>query len=206
MSLAVVVRTGKASSKLLSDTELDVPDSTVEGSLIAVSSAENELVVVKKALCVVNVALDETQNKLQAAETKTVNPYGTIRVEWRKFQRTIPRKSKLEEQIALLQSVDLHGAKDNAAQAIQLFENSQSENVDLNNKLSWLMEKCAKEASQSKMTHLGLKAKLAESKQKCSNLQKQVDQAPEILTKAVKKAKASTSPGLSLAKLSLSHH
>jgi hypothetical protein len=54
------------------------------------------------------------KHMLQVAEKKTAALYDTGRVVKRKLQRTVARNSKLEAQIALLQSVELPAAKEDA--------------------------------------------------------------------------------------------
>ena len=133
--------------------------------------------------------LVKTQAMLQIAEEKTADIYGTFRTVKRKLQRTVVKKSKLEAQIALLQSVELPAAKKDAAQAIWLLGQTQIENADMKHKLSHLMEKCAVEAGQAIVTRSELKAELAESKHKNRTLQKRCDRGPDITAKAVKRAK-----------------
>ena len=108
--------------------------------------------------------LAKTQGTLEVVEKKAAALYDTGRVVKRKLQRTVARNSKLEAQIALLQSVELPAAKGDAVQAIQLFDNVHAENANLKHKLSHLMERCAVEASQTLVTQSELKAELAESK------------------------------------------
>lgn len=134
-------------------------------------------------------SLVKTQAMLQIAEEKAADIYSTFRTVKRKLQRTVVKKSKLEAQIALLQSVELPAAKKDAAQAIRLLGKTQIENADMKNKLSHLMEKCAVEAGQAIVTRSELKAELAESKCKNCALQKRCDRGPATTAKAVKRAK-----------------
>jgi len=75
----------------------------------------------------------------------------------------------LEAQIALLQSVELHAAKEDAVQVIRLFDYTHAEN-NLKHKLFHIMEKCAVKAIQTHATQSELKAELAVSKQKKSHI------------------------------------
>jgi hypothetical protein len=154
-----------------------------------VSLTPKELQPSQPELLSVTEKLVQTQGLLQIAEDKAVDLYGTIRVVKRKLQRTTVRKTKLETQIALLQSVELPAAKGDAVKAIQLFDKSQLENAGLKCKLSHMMEKCAVEAGQAIVTHSELKAALAESKRKNIALKKCCDRGIDATAKAVKRAK-----------------
>jgi hypothetical protein len=133
--------------------------------------------------------LAKTQGMLQVAEKKAATLYDTGRVVKRKLQRTVVRNNKLEAQIALLQSVELPGAKKDAVLAVRLFDDVQAENANLKHKLSHLMEKCAVEARQTHVTQSELKSELADSKQKNRTLQKRCDRIPDVTANAVKRAK-----------------
>jgi len=128
-------------------------------------------------------------NQLHIAEEKSTNLYGALRVERRKLQRTVASKMKLEKHIKLLQSVELPNAKGDAAQAIQLLEQTRSEKAHLGLELSQLMDRCAIAATQNKAKHYELKQKLAASQKRATNLQKCYNQFPSIKLKAVKKAR-----------------
>ena len=133
--------------------------------------------------------LAKTQGMLQVAEMKAAALYDTGRVVKRKLQRTVARNSKLEAQIALLQSVELPAAKEDAVRAIRLFDDAHAENTNLKHKLSHVMEKCAVEAIQTHAKQSELKAELAVSKQKNRTLQKRCDRIPDVTANAVKRAK-----------------
>jgi GTP cyclohydrolase FolE2 len=95
----------------------------------------------------------------------------------------------LEKQIKLLKSVDLPSAKGDAARAIQLLEQTKSEKIHLESKLSQLLEKCALEASHSKQKQSDMTAQLVAFKKRTRNLQKRCNRMPEIKAKAIKRAK-----------------
>jgi len=57
----------------------------------------------------------------------------------------------------LLQSVEPPNAKGDAARAIQLLEETKTENSHLQRELSHVMEKCARAAIQQEMGHGALK-------------------------------------------------
>jgi hypothetical protein len=110
--------------------------------------------------------LAKTQGMLQVAEKKTAALYDTGCVVKRKLQRTVAQNSKLEAQIALLQSVELPAAKEDAVRAIRLFDDAHAENTNFKHKLSHVMEKCAVEAIQTHVTQSELKSELTVLKQK----------------------------------------
>jgi hypothetical protein len=123
-------------------------------------------------LQVINGKLSKTTDQLHAAQQNNTNLYGALRVERRKYQRTVASKKKLEKNIKLLQSVELPNAKGDAARAIQLLEQTRSTNMHLKHDLSQLLEKCILEASKTKAKQADVKAKLLASKLNCRNMQK----------------------------------
>jgi hypothetical protein len=128
--------------------------------------ATKELVEAQKKLQIAKEKTAVVKVQVAIAEKKAAKVYDTVRIVKRKLQRTVARKSKLEDQIALLQSVELPTAKGDAARAIQLFEGAQTDNADLKHKLSHLMERCATEAAQTAIVHSKLRTELVEIKQK----------------------------------------
>jgi hypothetical protein len=78
----------------------------------------------------------------------------------------------LEKHIKLLKSVEIPSAKGDAACAIQLLNQTQSENMHLKDKLSSLLERCAAEANEFQTKHLELQGKLTASQKQAHNLQK----------------------------------
>jgi hypothetical protein len=133
--------------------------------------------------------LVHAMDQLHIAQDKAKDLYGALRVERRKCQRTAARKKKLEKHIMLLQSVELPNAKGDAARAIQLLEETKTENSRLQRELSHVMEKCARAAIQQETKHGALKEKLAKSQRTKSNLQKCYNRFPAIKSKAVDQAK-----------------
>jgi hypothetical protein len=154
-----------------------------------VSEPVSELQVTQVALSSTEEQLVKTLDQLHIAEEKTTDLYGTLRVERRKLQRTVASKKKLEKHIKLLQSVELPNAKGDAARAIQLLEQTRSENGHLQLKLSQLMDRCANAATQNEAKHSEFRSKLAASQKEKSKLQKCYNRFPEIKSKAVKRAR-----------------
>ena len=72
----------------------------------------------------------------------------------------------MEKQTKLLKSVELPSSRDDAALTIQLLNETKSDKMHLESKLSQLMEKCALEASHSKQRQSVLKEQLVVVKKK----------------------------------------
>jgi hypothetical protein len=161
----------------------------VAPALKSVSKPDSELHAVQLACASTTEKLVKTQDQLLVVKEKNADLYGTLRVERRKCQRTAATKKKLEEQIKLLQSVELPNAKGDATRAIQLLEQTRSNNENLKHELSRLLERCTLEASKTKATQAEFKIKLARSKKESQNLQKRCNRMPEIKAKAVEKAR-----------------
>jgi predicted phage tail protein len=132
----------------------------------SLASVQEKLVATKSALLNASSNLDKAQDELHATKDKCADLYSTLCVERRKLQRTTARKGLLEQQIKLLKSVELPSCRGDAACAIQLLNETKSENMHLGSKLSQLMEKCALEASHSKQKQSVLKEQLAVVKKK----------------------------------------
>jgi hypothetical protein len=94
----------------------------------------------KLALRSANDVLAETQDQLQNTNAKTKSLYGDLHIQRCKFQRTAVEKKDLQDHIKLLESVELHTAKGDAAHAIHLLGTSCAENATLKNQLSVLLK------------------------------------------------------------------
>jgi hypothetical protein len=160
----------------------DTPEPSVESLKSSLGSTHKEL---ESA----NVHLKKAQDQIQTLEEKSKDLYSTLRVERRKIQCTTARKLLLEKQIKLLKSIELPSVKGDAAHAIQLLEETKSENIHLESRLSRLLEKCTLEASHSKQKESDMKAQLVAFKKRTRNLQKRCDRMPEIKARAIKHAK-----------------
>jgi hypothetical protein len=98
-----------------------------------------ELEKVMEEVTAKNIALKDKDVLLNSAEERSAHYYKALRVEKRKLQRTQIGKEKLQEYIDLLESVDLPNARDDAAKAIALLDESTMENQDLQDELSALL-------------------------------------------------------------------
>ena len=139
---------------------------------------QEKLVATKSALSNASSNLDKAQDQLNTTKDRCADLYSTLRVERRKLQRTAAKKGLLEKQIKLLKSVELPSSRGDAALAIQLLNETKSEKMHLESKLSQLMEKCALEASHSKQKQSVLKEQLVVVKKKNQILQKRCDRMP----------------------------
>ena len=169
--------------------EAETLEPSVDSLKSSLASVQEKLVATKSALSNASSNLEIAQDQLHAAKGKCADLYSTLRVERRKLQRTAARKGLLEQQIKILKSVELPSSRGDAARAIQLLNETKSEKMHLESRLSQLMEKCALEASHSKQKQSVLKEQLVIVKKKTQILQKHCDHMPEIKAKAIKRAK-----------------
>jgi phage shock protein A len=139
----------------------------------ASESSASELEPTVEAL--LESALDNTQDQLQAAQQKVADLQNTARVERRKLQRTVASKQKLQEQIKFLKSADFSSDGKNAKQAIHLLQCATAESTHLKSQLSQLLDKCALEAQNSKFKQSELQAKLSDTRAKLKTFKKHCD-------------------------------
>ena len=102
----------------------DTPEPSVESLKSSLGSTHKEL----KST---NVHLKKAQDQIQTLEEKSKDLYSTLHAERRKIQCTTAQKLLLEKQIKLLKSIELPSVKGDAARAIQLLEETKSENIHL---------------------------------------------------------------------------
>jgi len=126
-------------------TELSSTKTELSSTKNRLSSAEIQLSVVETQLSTTETQLSSATDQLYAERDKFKAFYGGVRVERRKYQRTVARKGQLESQIKILQSAGKVFQED-AAKAVTLLDSVKSENTLLQQQLSTLMEKCAVEA------------------------------------------------------------
>jgi hypothetical protein len=128
-----------------------------------------------------HINLETKTIALQAAQGKSQALYRELRTTKQKLKRTQTTKVEMQSAIKLLQSVDLPTAKEDAAKALELLDNTMVENQALKDQLCHLIQSSAAEVSDLKNT-------LNESRKKVQALQKQVKRQPQALERAVEKA------------------
>ena len=128
-----------------------------------------------------HINLETKTIALQAAQGKSQALYRELRTTKQKLKRTQTTKVEMQSAIKLLQSVDLPTAKEDAAKALELLDNTMVENQALKDQLCHLIQSSAAEVSDLKNT-------LNESRKKVQALQKQVKCQPQALERAVEKA------------------
>jgi hypothetical protein len=179
---------GQVSSSPTLEVLPEQPDKQPEGSEGG-SEAEDGLTESPKTaqleLVAVTQTLAHTEDLLQAAEQKGLELYHKLRVERRKLQRSLSRKTILEEKTKLLKAA----ASSEIAHANKLVHHSTAENAALQSKLSTLIEKSIETSSQFTAAKLDFQMKLKESNRQKRNAQKRCHRVPEIKAKAAQRAK-----------------
>jgi hypothetical protein len=132
--------------------------------------------------------LHTTQNELHAkdkacarAMQQAFNHHQALRNERHKVHWAQHSKGLLEDHIEILESVHLPSAQKDIALVQKLLDQALSQNADMKNQLSIMIDGATSEAVK-------LKEKLAESRKKVRTLQKHVNHHPEVLRKAIAKA------------------
>ena len=175
--LAAVRFTGKPATF----PDATLPDEVQNG----VDSVANSPQAIYAELATVNQNLQDKEDMLKVAEENKLDLYGRLRVERRKLQRTLSRKSHLEAQVKLLKS----STNADLTQANQLLYQSKAENAALKTKLSALIASSVEEHTWFKVQKQDLQAKLKNSNQQKRKAQKRCHQIPEIKDKAAQRAK-----------------
>ena len=148
----------------------------------ALLAVQSDLEDCRTALDNTQAELEATGTALKASESKSGDLYHALKIQKQKVRRTQASKAKLQSIIDLLQSVQLSNAREEAAKAIQLLDNTTKENASLKDELCHLLESSAAEISD-------FKGKLAESRKKVHILQKRNNHASGTLVREVEKAK-----------------
>jgi hypothetical protein len=148
----------------------------------ALLAVQSDLEDCRTALDNTQAELEATDTALKASESKSGDLCHALKIQKQKVRRTQASKAKLQSIIDLLQSVQLPNAREEAAKAIQLLDNTTKENASLRDELCHLLESSAAEVS-------GFKGKLAESRKKVHILQKRNNRASGTLVREVEKAK-----------------
>jgi hypothetical protein len=120
---------------------------------------------------------------------KAVELYQVKHVVTQKLQRTLVSKDQLWEQVKLLQNVDLPNARNDAVFAIQLFQQTNAENMKLKQSFSSLLASTQHAANLAKEKQLKVEAKLKSAQKTNCILQKRLARIPDIKATAAKIAK-----------------
>jgi septal ring factor EnvC (AmiA/AmiB activator) len=137
---------------------------SVEGLQNLLVSAEQKVDTVIEELAARESELQDAQESLQTSQQRVADLQKNSRVERRKLQRTSATKERLKQQIKLLQAADKSSTAENAKRAVAFLQEADTDNKQLKNQLSVLLEKCAMEAEQSAAAQEKLTSQLQESR------------------------------------------
>jgi hypothetical protein len=105
----------------------------------ALLAVQSDLEDCRTALDHTQAELEATDTALKASESKSGDLYHALKIQKQKVRRTQASKAKLQSIVDLLQSVQLPNAREEAAKAIQLLDNTTKRMLHsgMNFAISW---------------------------------------------------------------------